>query len=79
MQEVLIQKEQLTTSRNQKSISSQYAKQFTGLEDCMVRDEQKLHTHFDIAMTVVVSVTKAAYYLSIPKEQGEVSQGQILK
>ena len=38
------------------------AKQFTGLEDCMARDEQKLHTHFNIAMTVV-SVAKVAYYL----------------
>ncbi|HLL44053.1 MAG TPA: hypothetical protein VK369_12985, partial [Segetibacter sp.] len=44
------------------------AKQFTGLEDCMARDEQKLHTHFNIALTVV-SVAKAAYYLSEPKQQ----------
>jgi hypothetical protein len=46
------------------------AKQFTGLEDCMARDEQKLHTHFNIALTVV-SVAKAAYYLSLPKQQRE--------
>jgi hypothetical protein len=44
------------------------AKQFTGLGDCMARDEQKLHTHFNIALTVV-SVAKAAYYLSEPKQQ----------
>jgi hypothetical protein len=44
------------------------AKQHAGLEDCMARDEAKLHTHFNIAMTVV-SVAKAAYYLSIPQEQ----------
>ena len=44
------------------------AKQHTGLEDCMARDEQKLHTHFNIAMTVV-SVVKAAYHLSVPQAQ----------
>jgi hypothetical protein len=44
------------------------AKQYAGLEDCMARDEQKLYTHFNIAMTAV-SVAKAAYYLSHPKEQ----------
>lgn len=46
------------------------AKQFTGLEDCMARDEQKLYTHFNIALTVV-SVAKAAYYLLLPKQQRE--------
>ena len=44
------------------------AKQYTGLEDCQARDKQKLDTHFNIAMTVV-SVAKAAYYLSVPAEQ----------
>jgi hypothetical protein len=44
------------------------AKQYAGLEDCMARDEQKLYTHFNIAMTVV-SVVKAAYYLSKPEGQ----------
>lgn len=44
------------------------AKQHTGLEDCMARDEQKLHTHFNIAMTVV-SIVKAAYHLSVPQAQ----------
>ncbi|HEX8332697.1 MAG TPA: transposase [Segetibacter sp.] len=53
------------------------AKQFTGLEDCMARDEQKLHTHFNIALTVV-SVAKVAYYLSVPKEQrGSFSMADI--
>jgi hypothetical protein len=53
------------------------AKQFTGLEDCMARDERKLHTHFNIAMTVV-SVAKVAYYLSVPKEQrGSFSMADI--
>ena len=53
------------------------AKQFTGLEDCMARDERKLHTHFNIAMTVV-SVAKVAYYLSVPKQQrGSFSMADI--
>lgn len=43
------------------------AKQHTGLEDCMARDKEKLHTHFNIAMTVV-SIAKAAYHLSVPAE-----------
>lgn len=53
------------------------AKQHTGLEDCMARDEQKLHTHFNIAMTAV-SIAKAAYYLSVPIEQrGSFSMADI--
>lgn len=53
------------------------AKQHAGLEDCQARDEQKLHTHFNIAMTVV-SIAKAAYYLSIPAEQrGSFSMADI--
>ncbi len=40
-------------------------KQHAGLEDCQARDEKKLHTHFNIAMTVV-SIAKATYYLSVP-------------
>jgi hypothetical protein len=44
------------------------AKQHTGLEDCMARDKEKLHTHFNISMTVV-SIAKAAYHLSVPAEQ----------
>ena len=44
------------------------AKQFTGLEDCMARDEQKLGTHFNIAITVV-PIAKAACYLSVPIDQ----------
>jgi hypothetical protein len=53
------------------------AKQHAGLEDCQARDEQKLHTHFNIAMTVV-SVAKAAYYLPIPAEQrGSFSMADI--
>src|SRR5215210_3115848 len=53
------------------------AKEFTGLEDGMARDEQKLHTHFNIALTAV-SVAKAAYYLSVPKQQrGSFSMADI--
>lgn len=46
------------------------AKQYAGLEDCQARDQQKLHAHFNIAMTVV-SIAKTAYYLSVPLEQRE--------
>jgi hypothetical protein len=53
------------------------AKQYTGLEDGMARDENKLHTHFNISMTVV-SIAKATYYLSVPKEQrGSFSMADI--
>jgi hypothetical protein len=53
------------------------AKQHTGLEDCMARDEQKLHTHFNIALTVV-SIAKAVYHLSIPPAQrGSFSMADI--
>jgi len=44
------------------------AKQYAGLEDCMARNEKKLRTHFNIAMTII-SVAKAAYHLSIPREK----------
>jgi hypothetical protein len=53
------------------------AKQYAGLEDCQARDEQKLHTHFNIAMTVV-SIAKVSYYLSIPiEERGSFSMADI--
>jgi hypothetical protein len=53
------------------------AKQHTGLEDCMARDKEKLHTHFNIAMTTV-SIAKAAYHLSVPVEQrGSFSMADI--
>lgn len=44
------------------------AKQYAGLEDCQARDEKKLHSHFNIALTTV-SVAKAAYYLGVPEQQ----------
>jgi hypothetical protein len=53
------------------------AKQHTGLEDCMARDKEKLHSHFNIAMTTV-SVAKAAYHLTAPVEQrGSFSMADI--
>jgi hypothetical protein len=44
------------------------AKQHTGLEDCMARDKEKLHNHFNISLTMV-SIAKSAYHLSIPKDE----------
>ncbi len=53
------------------------AKQYAGLEDCQARDKQKLHNHFNIAMTAV-STAKAAYHLSVPKEErGSFSMADI--
>ena len=53
------------------------AKQYAGLEDCQARSQQKLHSHFNIAMTVV-SVAKAAYHLSVPVVQrGSFSMADI--
>ncbi|MCU7551151.1 hypothetical protein OCK74_18670 [Chitinophagaceae bacterium LB-8] len=36
------------------------AKQYAGMEDCQARSEQKLHTHFNMALTAV-SLDRAAY------------------
>jgi hypothetical protein len=44
------------------------AKQYAGMEDCQARSKQKLHTHFNVALTAV-SLAKAIYYLSLPKEK----------
>lgn len=44
------------------------ANQFTGLEHCQARDKDKLHFHFNTALTTV-SVMKAAHYLNLPKEE----------
>lgn len=54
------------------------ANQFTGLEQCQARDEQKLHFHFNTALTTV-SVMKAAHYLSLPKEEREAFSMASLK
>jgi hypothetical protein len=42
--------------------------QFTGLENAQARSEEKLHFHFNTALTSV-SLAKSEYYLSLPKEQ----------
>jgi hypothetical protein len=44
------------------------AKQHTGLEDCQARSKEKLHTHFNVALTAV-SLAKCAYWLPLPEEQ----------
>jgi hypothetical protein len=44
------------------------AKQHTGLPDCQARSKEKLHTHFNIALTAV-SLAKCAYWLPLPAEQ----------
>ena len=46
------------------------AKSYCGLEHCQARSKEKLHTHFNMALTAV-SIAKAAYYLSLPKKQRE--------
>jgi hypothetical protein len=53
------------------------AKQYTGLEDCQARDERRLYTHFNVAMSAV-AVAKAAYFLPIAKEKrGSFSMADI--
>jgi len=54
------------------------ANQFTGLEHCQARDEDKLHFHFNTSLTTV-SVMKAAHYLSLPKEERETFSMASLK
>ena len=54
------------------------AKQHAGLEDCQARSENKLYFHFNMAFTVV-SIAKAATWLTIPKEQREAFSMRNLK
>jgi hypothetical protein len=54
------------------------AKQHAGLEDCQARSENKLYFHFNMAFSVV-SIAKAATWLSIPKEQREAFSMRNLK
>jgi hypothetical protein len=42
--------------------------QFTGLEQCQARGEQRLHFHFNTALTSV-SVARSAHWLNLPKEE----------
>lgn len=44
------------------------AKQFTGLEHCQSRKEDRLDFHFNASLTAV-SLAKAAHFLSIPKNE----------
>lgn len=44
------------------------AKQFTALQNCQVRSQNKLDFHFNMALTAT-NVAKAAHWLNIPKEQ----------
>ena len=44
------------------------AKQHTGLEHCQARSLEKLHFHFNAALTTV-NLAKTAYWLSLPKEK----------
>ena len=46
------------------------AKQHCGLEQCQARSENKLYSHFNMALTAV-SVAKAAVWLSVPKGKRE--------
>ena len=51
--------------------------QHAGLEDPQARSKQKLHTHFNVALTVV-SLAKAAYWLPLPEEKrGSFSMADI--
>lgn len=53
------------------------AKQYTGLEDSQARSQEKLTTHFNVALTAV-SLAKAAYWLPLPKEtRGSFSMADI--
>lgn len=44
------------------------AKQHTGMQDCQARSREKLHTHFNVALTAV-SLAKCACHLPLPQEQ----------
>ena len=53
------------------------AKQFTGLNDCQARSENKLHFHFNASLTAV-NLAKVEYHLSVPKdERGAFSMADI--
>jgi len=53
------------------------AKQHTGLNDCQARSENKLHFHFNSALTVI-NIAKVEHWLSVPKsERGAFSMKDI--
>jgi len=52
-------------------------KQFTGLHDCQARSENKLHFHFNAALTGI-NIAKVEHWLSLPKsERGAFSMNDI--
>jgi hypothetical protein len=53
------------------------AKQHTGLNDCQARSENKLHFHFNAALTGI-NIAKVEHWLSLPKsERGAFSMNDI--
>ena len=44
------------------------AKQFTGMNDCEARSENKLKFHFNASLTTI-NLGKIAHWLSVPKEK----------
>lgn len=44
------------------------SKQFTGLNDCQARSENKLHFHFNASLTAV-NLAKITHWISIPKQE----------
>lgn len=53
------------------------AKQHTGLNDCQARSENKLHFHFNSALTGI-NIAKVEHWLSVPKsERGAFSMNDI--
>ena len=47
-------------------------KQYTGLNDCQARSENKLHFHFNASLTAV-DLAKVTHWLSIPKQERKAS------
>lgn len=43
-------------------------KQFTGLNDCQARSENKLHFHFNASLTAI-NLAKTAHWISTPKQE----------
>lgn len=55
-------------SRFQIEFTYRDGKQFTGLNDCQARSENKLHFHFNASLTSV-NLAKVTHWLSIPKQE----------
>jgi len=65
------------TSRFQIEFLYRDAKQHTGLNDSQARSENKLHFHFNAALTVI-NIAKMQHRLSLPKhERGAFSMSDI--